>query len=84
MFCMFLRLKMAARVYPIGGFILLNLAELSYARALPCPPQVLGECQAKEQYFQDQIVDHFKWNGTQRWSQRFFISASFFDNISIW
>lgn len=47
---------------------------------LPCPPQVRQSCAAKEEYFEEQLKDHFTWKTPQTWRQRYLISDSFFNH----
>ena len=49
---------------------------------IPCPPKVVGPCEAEERYFSEQLVDHFSWKEPRRWSQRYLISDSHFDKAN--
>lgn len=51
-------------------------------KKLPCPPQISSsgaECSAREEWFEDQLVDHLTWNNTRIWRQRYLISDTWFD-----
>lgn len=50
--------------------------------ALACPPQAQGRCEAREEYFQGQSVNHFGWKHPRTWSQRYLISDSYFQGAT--
>ena len=62
--------------------LLASFALWAVAGAFPCPEKVQGSCEAQEKYFQTQVVDHFSWKSPQTWSQRNFISETYFDKAN--